>query len=742
MRVRKTIFLTGLFLVAGMALPTFAQAQTKHTPTLEESLSLKSIGSAKISPDGRFVAYEMQQANWKDNEFVRQLWLLNTETGKALQLTRGKKSAGGAEWSPNGRWLAFLTERESSAIDPAVPTEKKEEKKEEKKDEKEGKKAEEPGKPAGPQIWLIPPDGGEAWQLSKSETDISEFHWSKDSKFIAFTANPPESKASKDRKEKYSDFEVFEKDYRQNQLWSVDVAEAEKNSLPVAAKRLLMDPSLNVTDFAWSPDSTQIAFGATANPMLAFRGDQDIYLLELAKNNSAKKIVALPGPDSNPKFSPDGKELAFETALAQQYFYYANAHIAVVDLATVLDKVATTPADVRDVTAKFDEDPHLLDWGPDGIYLTAQQKTNTHLFRANPQTAEIRRITSPDTLFLESASFTSDFKSVAVLTADAAHMTELYISRVSPFAPKKLTDMTAQVSNWNLGTVEVISWKSQDGAVIEGILRKPADYDPSRKYPLLVRIHGGPTGTSMPTLSPVTYAYPVQQFLAKGALVLEPNYRGSAGYGAAFRALNVRNLGVGDMWDVMSGVDYLLSKGIVDPTRMGSMGWSQGGYISSFLTTHTDRFKAISEGAGISDWTTYYVNTDITPFTRQYLHATPWDDPEIYAKTSPITTIKEAKTPTLIQQGNGDKRVPVPDSFELYRGLQDQGLNSRMILYTGFGHGVNKPKSMRALLQSNLDWFNYYLWNEPIPKDSPIYGTSELQPDKDKQDMPDKPSPK
>jgi dipeptidyl aminopeptidase/acylaminoacyl peptidase len=245
-----------------------------------------------------------------------------------------------------------------------------------------------------------------------------------------------------------------------------------------------------------------------------------------------------------------------------------------------------------------------------------------------------------------------------------------------------------------------------------------------------VVIHGGPTGTSQPTLSPDEYAYPIQTFLSQGALVLEPNYRGSAGYGAAFRKLNVRNLGVGDMWDVMSGVDFLISKGIADPNRLGAMGWSEGGYISAFLTTHTDRFKAISVGAGISDWMTYYANTDITPFTRQYLHATPWEDPEVYAKTSPITTIKQAKTPTLIQQGSNDKRVPVPDSFELYRGLQDYNVPSRLVLYTGFGHGINKPKSLRALQQSNLDWFNHYIWNQPIPKDSPLFGTSELDPAK------------
>jgi dipeptidyl aminopeptidase/acylaminoacyl peptidase len=187
----------------------------------------------------------------------------------------------------------------------------------------------------------------------------------------------------------------------------------------------------------------------------------------------------------------------------------------------------------------------------------------------------------------------------------------------------------------------------------------------------------------------------------------------------------VRNLGVGDMWDVMSGVDSLIAKGLVDPDRLGTMGWSQGGYISAFLTTHTPRFKAVSVGAGISDWMTYYVGTDITPFTPQYLHATPWDDPQVYIKTSPITTIRQAKTPTLIQHGSEDRRVPPADAFELYRGLQDQHVDSRLILYTGFGHGIDKPKSNLAVLEANRDWFQRFIWNEPIPNDSALHGTSE-----------------
>jgi dipeptidyl aminopeptidase/acylaminoacyl peptidase len=203
-------------------------------------------------------------------------------------------------------------------------------------------------------------------------------------------------------------------------------------------------------------------------------------------------------------------------------------------------------------------------------------------------------------------------------------------------------------------------------------------------------------------------------WLAKGALVLEPNYRGSAGYGEKFRSLNVRNLGVGDAWDVLSGVDSLISKGMVDAGRMGVMGWSQGGYISAFLATHERQpFRAISVGAGISNWVTYYVNTDIHPFTRQYLRATPWEDPAIYALTSPMTNIKRAKTPTLIQHGELDARVPIPNAYELYQGLQDQGVPVKLIVYKGFGHGLNKPRAARAAMEHNLDWFGRYVFGEP-----------------------------
>ena len=245
----------------------------------------------------------------------------------------------------------------------------------------------------------------------------------------------------------------------------------------------------------------------------------------------------------------------------------------------------------------------------------------------------------------------------------------------------------------------MISWKSQDGAVIEGVLIKPANFDPTKKYPLLCIIHGGPTGIDRPALlTPDARYYPSDIWAARGALILKVNYRGSAGYGEKFRQLNVRNLGVGDAWDVLSGVEHLIAKGWVDPAKVGCMGWSQGGYISAFLTTSSDRFAAISVGAGISNWATYYYNTDITPFTINYLGDDPADDPEIYLKTSPMTYVKKAQTPTLIQHGELDRRVPIANAYELRQGLEDRGVQGRDDRLQGL-----RPRHQQAAVDARRD---------------------------------------
>ncbi|HEV2306193.1 MAG TPA: S9 family peptidase [Candidatus Acidoferrales bacterium] len=675
--LRMNTIVLAIFLLP-CAAPAQSNSAAPSAPTIEQALSMKSASNPQISPNGRFVAYELTHTDWDQNAFVQQIWLANIATGQTFPLTEGAKSSTEPRWSPDGQWLAFLSSRESS-----LPNAKKD----------------------TAQLYLISPTGGEARQITNVETGIASFDFSPDGRHIAFTSSDPESEAHKARVKKYGDYHIVGGDYTMSHLWLIDVPSPNATELPKPA-RLTSGEDFTVGGFRWSPDSTRIAFTATKDPALADLGTSNIYVLTIA-DKSVKKLPGAPTPSENPVWSPDGSQIAFNTANGNPYFFYANS---------VIDIVPASGGTPKILTANFDEDARAIEWSPDGIYFEAQQRSYSYLFRVNPQTQQVTRVSGPDKTTAFSFSFTHNFDRVAYMAAADNAFFEIYTSPVNLFAPKKLTDISAQYSKYNLATREVIRWKSGDGTPIEGILIKPANFDPSKKYPLLVEIHGGPTGTSRATRSPDRY-YPTELFAARGALILEPNYRGSAGYGAKFRSLNVRNLGVGDYADVISGVNYLISQGYVDKNRVGSMGWSEGGYISAFITTYSDQFCAVSVGAGISDWMTYYVNTDITPFTRQYLHATPWSDPEIYKKTSPITYINHAHTPTLIQQGSKDARVPVPDSFELYHGLQDRGVPVKFVLYTGFGHPITKPKELRAVTQENWNWFAHYIWGDSLPPD-------------------------
>jgi dipeptidyl aminopeptidase/acylaminoacyl peptidase len=655
----RKLFLVFCLVAAGSGF--HGQSAPTAAPTVDQILSLKRAGSPEISPDGRLVAYTVRETNWDDNAYETEIWLADARSGATRQLTNAKKSSQSPAWSPDGSKLAFTSDR----------TDKQ-------------------------QIYLINPQAGEAEALTTLEDGMSRFAWSPDGNLIAYTATEPKSDTIKDREKKYGEFQVIDHDHRMTQLFVLDLA--TKRTRP------LTSGAFTVGSFAWSPDGTRIAFDHRINSDPANGGSADISIVTVA-DNSIRKLVTQDGPDSNPVWSPDGSRIAFNTAMANSNFFYTNALIATVSAS------GGTPAVL---TSAFDEDPNIVEWKPTGLFFSASQKTWSYLYRVDPATKAVERLASGGPPSAASGfSFSKDGSTVAFLNSDATSMAEVFVTPVNFSAPRKVTALNAQTANWTTSTLEVVSWKSQDGTTIEGVLHKPVDFNASRKYPLLVVIHGGPTGVSraVPFTSTI---YPIDVWVPRGVLVLEPNYRGSAGYGEKFRSLNVRNLGVGDAWDVISGIDSLIARGIVDPAKVGAMGWSQGGYISAFLATHNaPRFKAISVGAGISDWMTYYVNTDIHPFTRQYLKATPWDDPEIYAKTSPITYIKQAKTPTLIQHGAADQRVPLPNAFELYQGLQDQKVPVELIVYQGFGgigHGPSKPKSHRATMDHNLEWFDQYLF--------------------------------
>ena len=645
------------------------RAAERRVPTIDDLLNLKSIGSPQISPDGARIVFTQTVSDFKQDAFVTQLWLADVASGETRQLTRGDKSSTNPQWSDDGQWSAFTSSRAGDRN----------------------------------QLFAIDPRGGEAIQLTKSETAIGGFAWSPDGKTIAYSAPEPLTAGQKDRKEQLGDYEVVRREYQHNHLWTVVVGDAIK--APAEGKQRTRGKDFSVGPFAWSPDGQTIAFSASRNPDLINGSSSDIYTLRTS-DDDVTRIVSQPGSDTNPEWSPDGRQIVFSSAMGAELSFAKISRLAIVPAA------GGTP---RSLTGSFDEIPSVVAWKASGLYFSALQKTAGHLFRLNPATGAITRVSAPDDLMGGSFTLDRDGRRVAFTAGAARKVPELLVSNLDTFAPRPLTDMTAQAADFILGTREVISWTSRDGATIEGVLIKPADFDASKKYPLLCIIHGGPTGIDRPLLLAETRTYPADIWAGRGALILKVNYRGSAGYGEKFRSLNVGNLGVGDAWDVLSGIDFLIKKGWVDADRIGCMGWSQGGYISAFLTTTSDRFKAISVGAGISNWATYYYNTDITPFTINYLGDDPADDPAIYAKTSPMTFIKQAKTPTLIQHGELDRRVPIPNAYELRQGLEDRQVPVEMIVYKGFGHGITKPRAQRAVMQHNLAFFNHYLWGDPKP---------------------------
>ncbi len=660
------IALRRLALTMIFVLPAATAAQESPGSSFKDVISLRNAGSPAISPDGSAVAYVVSAADWEKNRYDQEIWLVR-DGGEPFQLTRTKDgSSDSPAWSPDGRWIAFTSDR----------------------DEKQ-------------QVYLIRAEGGEAWPLTSTEGGVSGFRWSPDSRRIAFSASETEGEAEKQRKESYGEFAVEDEEYRMTHLWVIDLP--REGDEPTEPRRLTDGREFTVGGFEWSPDGTLIAFEHRPDPLINSWLETDISVLEVSSGD-IRPLVNGPGPDLDPAWSPDGAWILFlEHTEDLGSLYYRNSELA---------RIPAAGGAIEVLSESFDEDACCARWNQQGIFFIASQGTRRQLFRLDPE----RRAAAPvseEPYALYSADFSADGRSVAVLGEGPNTLNEVYLSRVRPYRPRRLTRMTDQVAGWALGAPELIQWESEDGARIEGVLYKPDGYQAGRRYPLLVVIHGGPSATSRPELL-TGYVYPVHQWLARGAVVLLPNYRGSAGYGGAFRALNVRNLGVGDMWDVMSGVEHLVQKGIAHPDSLGAMGWSQGGYISAFLTTHTDRFRAISVGAGISNWVTYYVNTDIHPFTRMYLKATPWEDRDIYATTSPMTTITSASTPTLIQHGEFDRRVPIPNAYELFQGLRDMGVESQLIVYKGFGHGINKPKERLAATWHNWIWFARHIWGEQV----------------------------
>ena len=670
-----------------------------YKPSVNDVLSLNTPGNTRCSPDGSKVAYAITSTNWADNKYETHCHVYDSVTGKSYQLTR-TGSVSDFQWM-NEDTLAILKTDNNSKT---------------------------------PQVYLYEGLVGEGLKLTENEKGVQSFKPYKEG--ILYLTNNPE-KLNK-REKKYGKFTHFEQEespstlnytsisQRKEYLKELKADHEEKPVNPTVNLSRIFPCPLKILSFYTYEDTIYI--NCKSKDPLVYSLDTSSYKLKLdiekvESDHLLKKEnpylgelskINLPEGTSISAVSPCGKKLLIRHK-ERDNKSFTQADYWTLDLETPLDGELVEY--FKKITGDLDRNASVYAWVKQGVILGYSDHTQTSV-----------------SLVSESGEITPlDFEGIhpmrSVHVNDAGYITfagtnaevypEIYASTEpvskSYVKMKKVSGLGCQIEGWDMGTVETIRWKSKDGTMIEGVLRKPSDYDPTRRYPLAFIVHGGPSAASKEYLmESAARRYPGIQFANRDILCLMPNYRGSVGRGQAFQELNVDNLGVGDLWDLESAIDHLDAEGIIDPTNVVCMGWSQGGYISAMATTHSDRFKAISVGAGISDWYTYHISTDIPHFTVNYLSASPFRDRSIYLKTSPMTKINEAKTPTIIQHGGRDNRVPFSDATELYRGLKEMEVPVELFVYPEMAHGITKPREVKAVLEQNLTWFLHHIYGEGL----------------------------
>jgi len=666
----------------------------KRKPTVTELISLDYPLEAKASPDGSKVAFNVRTTDWNKNQYQNILHIYDQNTEKTYQLTRNG-SVEDFEWL--GKNIITLCKIEEK-----------------------------------PQLYLYENLVGDPVQITWIETGVNNFKTTKNG--VIFQSDHPEKSKRKQTRDNYGNVTHFEEENPITALYytnpnQVKQYQIQKKQLTEDQAKELIEPILEITSLlpkplqvvGFHPVSDGVYLVCKPKDYLVYWNQFTNHKITLDLDKALENHIKgdecsgettqynLPGVSYIVGVSPDEQSLLIEHKERDDR-YYTQA-----DLWThSLEHVPEEPLlpHLKKITGKIDQRCNYINWTKEGVYVGYAKGTVTGVSLIEPD-GVVNDIDFKD-VYPELTLNVNKNGYMAYVGCNAESFPDVYVSEtpvISKLYSVKITSYHKQVEDCDLGKIETIQWKSRDGATIEGVLRKPSNYDSSKKYPLLFQVHGGPASFSREwLLEPYDYQrYPCVQMVNQDVIVLKPNYRGSIGYGQAFLELNKNNLGVGDLWDLETAIEQLVEQEIVDPDLVGTMGWSQGGYISAFAGLHSTMFKAVSVGAGISDWYTYHISNDIPQFTDHYLSANPWEDPEIYRKTAPISAIDRAHTPMLIQHGGKDQRVPLSNGMELYRALKAKGVPVELFIYPDMGHPITKPKENRAVMQQNLDWFTHYL---------------------------------
>jgi dipeptidyl aminopeptidase/acylaminoacyl peptidase len=633
-----------------------------------EALQLARVSSPRISPDGSTVAYLVTSVKMdKDDpgKSVTNLWVVPAAgpAAAARQYTRGDKSVSNISWSPDGKILAFTMAGE---------------------DEKNG-----------PQVWFMYADGGEPWQVSKHKSGVQGFEFSPDGKTLLLVATTAPDENAEKREKLKDDAVVVDHDFKIAQLWTWNIATGDEMQLT--------KDDVPVSDPHWSPDGAHITFTTNPTPLLDDISLQTAWLLDVA-GGQKRKLADTADYTHTARWSPDGKWIAFlsDHGLLSQ---------------TNLSVVSVDGGAPRKLTASFELNAGTPVWSSDGrtVYFSTDSRESGEIFAADASAGTVRQLTDkPADIALDEIS--ANGQTAVGTWSDPSHPAEIYRSDLTFASITPITNQNAWLADYALGETEVVRWKSsKDGMEIDGILTKPVDFDPSEKYPFLLNPHGGPTGSSLLSFNPQE-----QIMAANGYLVLEPNFRGSSGRGEKFAMANQNDWGGGDYRDDMSGVQAIVDKGWADPNRMGAFGWSYGGFMTFWIDTQTNRFKAISPGAGLPDLYSMYSQTDIHRYlTMFFAMKSPWDNFQEYWDHSPMKYVENVKTPTMILHGQADTRVPIPQAEEFYRALVERHVPVEFVTYPRENHGFTEPRHIQDRYQRYLVFFGKYLNNPPVtePKD-------------------------
>lgn len=630
------------------------------------ALRIARVFSPRISPDGTRVAYLVSSVKMdKDDpgKSITHLWVVPAAgpASGARQYTRGDKSVSNVAWSPDGKIVAFTMEGEDAK--------------------------------AGPQVWFMYADGGEPWQVTKHKSGVRSFEFSPDGKTLLLVATTAPDAGFEKREKLKDDAIVVDHDFKMAQLWTWNIATGDEMQLT--------KDNLTVSDPQWSPDGTHITYTTNPTPLLDDISLQTAWVLDVASGQK-RKLADTTEYTHSARWSSDGKSIAY----LEQAGEISQTNLFV---------VSADGGAPRKLTGSFELNASTPVWSPDDntIYFSTDNRETMEIFAADVANGSVRQVTDKPAV-INLAEISKNGQTAVGTWTDPKHPSEVFRSDLNFRSITPITNQNAWLADYALGDTEVVRWKSsKDGMEIDGIVTKPVDFDGSHKYPFLLNPHGGPTGSSL-----LAFNAQEQIFASNGYLVLEPNFRGSSGRGEKFAMANQNDWGGGDYRDDMSGVQAMIDKGWADPNRMGAFGWSYGGFMTYWIDTQTDRFKAISPGAGLPDLYSMYSQTDIHRYLTIFFNMkSPWDNFQEYWDHSPMKYVENVKTPTMILHGIADTRVPIPQAEEFYEALKERHVPVEFVKYPRENHGFVEPRHIQDRWQRYLVFFGKYLDNPPVTEE-------------------------